>query len=277
MGVEDPNGALIVGTVMPGASQHAITRDNQLLGSVSGEHAELLLALLNYIVDQESEKADLARDTLEKYRELNVLYDLSEKIGASLGVQGIAKVAVGEAQRLIKTGCGFLLLYDPANALFRPLEGEEMLGGSVGMGDGILGCIAQQARGEIINDVQIDSRQGPAEARLQALLATPLISGGMVLGILGNASTEPAGYSAADLKLLTAIASQVGPAIDSALQYEQAVREAEERERRLEQQLAELRIEIDVARQSRQVAAIVETDYFQRLRQEASELRRDLK
>jgi CRP-like cAMP-binding protein len=45
------------------------------------------------------------------------------------------------------------------------------------------------------------------------------------------------------------------------------------REQRLRQELQELRIVIDEARQARQVAEITATDYFQRLRGQASQLR----
>ena len=46
------------------------------------------------------------------------------------------------------------------------------------------------------------------------------------------------------------------------------------REQKLKQQVAELRIEIDQTKKTRQVAEITETDYFQALRQQARQLRR---
>jgi hypothetical protein len=45
------------------------------------------------------------------------------------------------------------------------------------------------------------------------------------------------------------------------------------REQRLRHEVQQLRIVIDEARQARQVAEITETDYFQRLRGQASQLR----
>lgn len=45
------------------------------------------------------------------------------------------------------------------------------------------------------------------------------------------------------------------------------------REQRLEQQIEELRIEVDEARKARQVAEITETDYFQRLQERARRMR----
>jgi hypothetical protein len=51
-------------------------------------------------------------------------------------------------------------------------------------------------------------------------------------------------------------------------------REVEAREARLRQEVQQLRIEIDEVRQSRKVAEITESAYFQRLRSQASDLRK---
>ncbi len=55
--------------------------------------------------------------------------------------------------------------------------------------------------------------------------------------------------------------------------FQRSIREVQAREQSLQQQVAELRIEIDQAKQARQVAEITDTDYFQRLRRKTSELR----
>jgi DNA-binding response OmpR family regulator len=55
--------------------------------------------------------------------------------------------------------------------------------------------------------------------------------------------------------------------------FQGMAREVRGREQRLRQEVRELRITIDQARKARQVAEITETDYFQRLRQRAGELR----
>jgi CRP-like cAMP-binding protein len=55
--------------------------------------------------------------------------------------------------------------------------------------------------------------------------------------------------------------------------FQRMVREVVAREQHLKQQVAELRIEIDKAKQARQVAEITESDYFQDLQRKARELR----
>ena len=52
--------------------------------------------------------------------------------------------------------------------------------------------------------------------------------------------------------------------------------EVQAREERLRAEVRELRIEIDEARQARQVAEITDTDYFRSLRDRAKDLRRTI-
>jgi len=58
-----------------------------------------------------------------------------------------------------------------------------------------------------------------------------------------------------------------------ALVFQQMVREVRAREERLIRQVAELRIEIDEARQDRQVAEITDSEFYQKLSADAEELR----
>jgi DNA-binding response OmpR family regulator len=76
-----------------------------------------------------------------------------------------------------------------------------------------------------------------------------------------------------DVESLNAVASR-GDALGSlARMFQQMAREIHVREQRLRQQIHLLRIEIDETRQAQKVAEITETDYFQKLRQQAAALR----
>jgi CheY-like chemotaxis protein len=58
--------------------------------------------------------------------------------------------------------------------------------------------------------------------------------------------------------------------------FQRMAREVRAREERLQQQVTELRIEIDEARQARKVAEVTDTAYFQELRAQAADLRRTM-
>jgi phage regulator Rha-like protein len=59
-----------------------------------------------------------------------------------------------------------------------------------------------------------------------------------------------------------------------AAEFAQMAAQVQKREESLRQQIADLRIEIDEAKKERQVGEIVESEYFQNLRAQASALRR---
>ncbi len=93
-------------------------------------------------------------------------------------------------------------------------------------------------------------------------------------GVIVLGSGAGVTYTAGDLKLLNTLASQAAPAIENALLYEKTLREAREREEKLQRQIQELRIELNEAQQNQQVAEITESDYFQQLRSQADNLRK---
>ncbi len=111
------------------------------------------------------------------------------------------------------------------------------------------------------------------EDSIRSLICAPLTSKNRAIGAIVIVSQVPVTYTAADLKLLNALGSQAAPAIENALLYQKTLREAREREERLRQQVRELRIELDEARQKEKVAEITGSEYYQRLRSRADVLR----
>lgn len=79
-----------------------------------------------------------------------------------------------------------------------------------------------------------------------------------------------------DLEGLDRVAGRSDALGSLARMFQRMAREVQAREERLQQQVRELQIEIDEARQARQVAEITESDYFQQLRGQAADLRRIL-
>jgi GAF domain-containing protein len=141
------------------------------------------------------------------------------------------------------------------------------------VGEGIIGGVANSGKAEIVDDVRRDGRSTDNDLVAQSMVCVPLHAKHQVIGVIVMVSSEPNIYMAGDLKLLNTLASQAAPAIENALIYEKTLQEAQEREARLQKQIRELRIELDEARQAKQVEEITETDYFKRLHQQALLLR----
>ncbi|HET9496093.1 MAG TPA: GAF domain-containing protein [Chloroflexia bacterium] len=288
--VQGPDGNILmtlsqvgqVGEGNPPQGRYPVKCGDNIIGWAVGQgRAELAAALLTHLANREAEKDTLADEILERYRELNLLYNLSERLAASLEVAVVAQTALDEARRLIRATVGCVMLLD---------EGQGTLDTVAAFGldfqskprteparDIIQRAIAG-AKGELVNEiqggVQYGYGQGERSTALTSLVCAPLKTKNRVIGVIAL-GVEDSGvvYAAADLKLLNTVASQTAPAVENALLYEKTLREAREREERLQQQVEDLRIELDEARQAKQVAEITESDYFRQLRYQADNLR----
>jgi len=161
--IEDVEGKVLLGTASDDTpTKYPITCEGTVIGWVIGqEQAAPIADLIAHLAENEVEKNALADGTLEHYRELNLLYNLSEKLVASLEVDVVAQTALDEAGRLIKANGGCVILQ---------AEGQERLNvvATFGSGiqlheyfasrEGLVGQLIENGQGEIINDIQADAR-----------------------------------------------------------------------------------------------------------------------
>jgi hypothetical protein len=190
--------------------RHPITVEGSTVGWVEGPRPSgAVAAVLSYALARETDKRALAREALDRYRELSLIYDLSETIGATLSVEAVAAVAVEEAGRLPTGGTGFLILRDADD------EGR--------LESGILRAVFE-GEAEIVNEVGADPRTSATERGLASLVAAPLKARGERIGVLGASSPTPLEYRASDLKVLGAIASLAAPTLAQAAEHEEALR-----------------------------------------------------
>ena len=70
---------------------------------------------------KEFEKKALAGEVLDKYRELNIIYDITEKMAASSELKAMAKLAIDEAGRLIQASAGSVMLLRPETGVLRTI------------------------------------------------------------------------------------------------------------------------------------------------------------
>jgi hypothetical protein len=203
-----------------------IVAERHVLGWVEGGRVGAgIAAALSYACAREADKRALSEEALERYRELNLIYDLAQQIGATLEVTAVARVALDEAGRLPGGGAAFLVLDGaPDGALAGPAGVTPGPIATVRPGVGIVGAVAD-GEPEIVNDVAADPRAtDPERAVAASLLAAPLRVRGARIGVIGAVTRVPHDYRAADLKVLAAIAALAGPAIDQARAHEAAVR-----------------------------------------------------
>lgn len=208
------------------AERHPIVIEGATVGWVAGPRpAGSIAAVLGYAGARETDKRSLAREALDRYRELNLIYDLADEIGAVLETDAIAAVAVAEASRLPSGGLGFVMLLtdDRGRLTARPTTGADAPIVEHDATDGILGAILA-GDPEIVNDIAGDPRATALERAFASVVAAPLRVRGERIGVIGTISRDPIEYYASDLRLLGAIASLAAPTFDQAATMDAALR-----------------------------------------------------
>ena len=131
-----------------------------------------------------------------------------------------------------------VLLLDPEDNCFvvraaMGLEAELEQGIRVPFGHGVAGRIALSAQPTVIDDLRVVDVHSPVlrDSGIRALLGSPLLVEGRVVGVLHVGSHGPRQFSAEDARLLRLVADRVSLAIDQSQLYEseRAARERAER------------------------------------------------
>ncbi|MBT9099770.1 PP2C family protein-serine/threonine phosphatase [Methylovulum psychrotolerans] len=219
----DLNGDCLLGDSNTG-ERHAITVEGNPLGWVCGssEDAALLAAFVSYMAQKELESKLLAQETLSKYKELTLLYELGEKIAACLDIDELAHLTLAEARRFLPDGqdihLGILLEGTEAGQLTVCAgQGELFPTGAKLLGiDGITQQVLASGNTEIVNEVWQDPRYQACAGVLSdisAMLCAPLKTRDKTFGVLSVISREAVSFSAAEAKVLNLLATQVALAI----------------------------------------------------------------
>jgi class 3 adenylate cyclase len=228
--IQDAQGKLLIDndSTQP-LEKYAVELAGEVIGWVIGdEKAFPVASLLSHLVKNEFEKKTLARETLDKYKEVNLLYNISQKITACLDLKEVAKLVIDEARRLISADSGSLMLVNKETGNFEVIAAFGQKYGTkapIKMGQGIAGNVVLTGRGEIINEVNSDPRFVKGHNRINSLICVPLQIHEQAIGVINISSEEPFNYTAADLKLFTALASQAASAIENAILHENKLKQ----------------------------------------------------
>ncbi len=223
--------------------------------------APLLPALqhtFNLLFQTALEKREVARETLDRYREINLLYSTAETIGACLDADEIPSLVLQESARVIPAEAGLVMLRATEGDGDLELHASYPNASVMPQAAGLVGALLDSAR-DLIDHVMSTGRpdirsndsaghRGP----FQSLLCSPLKARERALGavLLGRARAGvPSAFveiisedhvkdvniqfTAGEEKLLTALTSQAGIAIEKAWLHRRELQR-----QRLEQELA---------------------------------------
>ncbi|MDY6936309.1 MAG: adenylate/guanylate cyclase domain-containing protein [Cyanobacteriota bacterium] len=230
--IEDKKGKILLGDRELGGKQcdrHPIQAGEETIGWVLGDKkAQFLAQIIGHIAIREIESKSLAIDALDRYEEINFLYDFSSLISTCLDVREVTELVLDEARKLIDaTSASVMLLNEESQQLeILAARGQEYPKKvTIAPGLGIAGHVFVSNKAEIVNNVQADPRYVPGENNIHSLLCAPLVTQNGAIGAINLANTNPVNYSAQDLKLFTALTSQAAAAIENALLHENKLKQ----------------------------------------------------
>ena len=224
---------LLLGTQTDYSKKYKLTLNDEVYGLLyaNKKQGKLLADLITILINKEIEKKKIGNEVLGLYREINMIYDFSEKISEKIDERSIAEMALGEASQIIDSTHGLFLIYDSDHKKVVELA-------SIGQNPNRNDLIKTQSQvlkelifrgtSSIVPEERI--RNNPALSHLKSVMYAPLKVKHRTMGMVILGHRKEKEFTAAELKLLTTIALQSAVAIESANLYQKGLQEAKERE-----------------------------------------------
>lgn len=218
--VTDSEGLALLGTKngITSAGCPVMVHD-RLIGFVHGRHADALARLILLLVAQDDEVRALGRESLDRYREVTMLYSLSERIIGATDPGTIAGLLCEEAERFLRCDSAAALLLNPETnrleiaatrgAPFHDRATREIE-------DDVVASVLRSGIGEIINDVHADPRSLAGNHSLRSVICSPLKAHDRVFGVLVAGAATQREFSAGELQALNSMAAHAAASIEAA-------------------------------------------------------------
>lgn len=245
LSVRAPNGSLLLGDPSAEGPVVDIEYGDGSVGSVQGNHAAEAAQLIGFAYQREAERRGLVAETLDRYKEITLLYDVAERLAACLDMRQVAETVLHEALKYLGGDGGVVLHKDRLSGRLVVLwsVGDEF--GSSPDADpeqGILGRVFTTGRAEVVEDVTADQDYVSFDTTIRSLICAPLRSGDDTVALLRVSSREVARWNAGHLKLINSLAAHAASALENAALHQRRMRQqrtGSELDRHLSPRLAE--------------------------------------
>ena len=215
-------------------------------GDEAAGAARFLGATLARVARHDEEMRSFSREIAERYEEITLLYSISEILGSIISLEAASATILTEVASILGASRATLWVHDAAARVLR-LAAAEGGGGQtrpIEVDDpcSLTAAVFREARPVILAPGEEYHREGceSAERQRGSFLSVPVSytppEGETrtvgVINLIGKGGSSD-GFSAGDMKLLSAIASQIGAAVENnrliaeSLRQERMVRELE--------------------------------------------------
>ena len=213
----------------------------EILGAPEGREealGDLVANLLGRAFELSQEIRFFTYELSERYEEINLLYSISETLGSLLRLDDAARVILGEVCDVLGARRGSLWVFQPGENLLDLVAavGEDGLMGPLSVTDpeSVTARVFREGRAHIANgpgshrETRLSSKNGGDSLLSVPIRYTPPAGEPRTVGVINLIGRRRGGrFTASDQKLLAAIASQIG----SALENHRLIRESLAQER----------------------------------------------
>jgi sigma-B regulation protein RsbU (phosphoserine phosphatase) len=190
-----------------------------------GALTEALASTLVYAYDAAREIRFFTYEVSERYEEINLLYSISETLGSILQLDEAARNILAEVSDVLGARRGSLWVHDAEQQELRLIAwvGEKGLEGPLSVYDprAVTARVFRESQPLILQALPVKGADEPPAAPPESVLSvpiryTPLTGDARTVGVLNLIGRRRGGrFTASDQKLLSAIASQVGAALEN--------------------------------------------------------------
>ena len=199
------------------------------MGPCEGEHrplarnAQLLLPVVNQMMRTGLEMEHTAAELAGRYEEISLLYTISEILGRTVALEEAAKTILTELSQTVGARRGAILLYDKPSTMLYAVAAVGVEQGLTSIPINDMGSVAARVfrtRHLAIADASESTSEHEAIYSRDTMFAAPIIwtssTGSLPLGVVVLSEREGGQpFSAGDQKLVAAIATQIGIAIQN--------------------------------------------------------------
>jgi PAS domain S-box-containing protein len=186
------------------------------------------------------ESGRLFQETKRRAQEAAAIAEVGRDISSTLNLNTVLDRIVSYAMDLLSAETSAVFLSDTSSSMLRAIatlgkDSEELKNHSLIIGTGILGNIALQNAGEIVNDTLNDPRaitvQGTEDEPFEHIMGVPIVLKDKNIGLLAVwRSGVGTDFTPRELDFLTSLARQTGVAIENARLYDETQRRVKELE-----------------------------------------------
>jgi len=218
----------------------------EVAGCADGS-ARFLAGTLARVLRHDDEIRSFSREMAERYEEINLLYSISEILGSIISLEQAAGTILSEVASILGARRAALWVHDDETRrlTLAAVEGGEGQREPIAVDDpcSLTALVYREGRAVILAPGEVFHREGcgyddehlPQRGSFLSVPVsyTPPEGETRAVGVINLTGRAAGGFSAGDMKLLSAIASQIGAAVENnrlieeSLRQERMVREME--------------------------------------------------